>query len=236
MVDRSNHHPQSHHLEPDTSVTGNEVRPPSPTASATSHSRGEDYRERDAVELHEIETQQDNEVASSTVSISSGEDRVTTRRATSRTSQRTERSRAPRKGLVGKIQRFWSRNIVLTVSQKNNRDHFALERTFLAYIRTSVVIAMQGVLIAQLFRLQQHRSPPDQLTYYAVAIPLSIACQGIAIVVAVVGAARFWKQQNAVALGTVHAGGWELNCIGLLIALIILAIFVLSIAIMVAIE
>lgn len=96
----------------------------------------------------------------------------------------------------------------------------ALERTFLAYIRTSVIIAMQGVLIAQLFRLQQQPSPTDQLTYYEVAIPLSVTCHCIAIIVAMIGACRFWKQQNAVALGTVYAGGWELNCIGLLIALV----------------
>lgn len=96
----------------------------------------------------------------------------------------------------------------------------ALERTFLAYIRTSVVIAMQGVLIAQLFRLQQQPSPEDQLTYYEVAIPLSVTCHCIAVIVAVLGACRFWKQQNAVALGTVYAGGWELNSIALLIALV----------------
>ncbi|KAB8273244.1 hypothetical protein BDV30DRAFT_211080 [Aspergillus minisclerotigenes] len=233
MEDRSDHHLHRDD-EPVTSDTRNEPRPPSPTA--TGHSRGEDRVERDALELHEIETQLDHEFGSSTASISSGEYRITTRRTASRTSQRTEGSRAPRKGLLGKVQRFWTRNVVLTVPQKSNRDHFALERTFLAYIRTSVIIAMQGVLIAQLFRLQQQPSPTDQLTYYEVAIPLSVTCHCIAVIVAMIGACRFWKQQNAVALGTVYAGGWELNCIGLLIALIILALFVLSIVIIVELE
>ncbi|KOC14530.1 hypothetical protein AFLA70_5g008911 [Aspergillus flavus AF70] len=233
MEDRSDHHLHRDD-EPVTSNTRTEPRPPSPTA--TGHSRGEDRVERDALELHEIETQPDHELGSSTASISSGEYRITTRRTASRTSQRTERSRAPRKGLLGKVQRFWTRNVVLTVPQKSNRDHFALERTFLAYIRTSVIIAMQGVLIAQLFRLQQQPSPTDQLTYYEVAIPLSVTCHCIAVIVAMIGACRFWKQQNAVALGTVYAGGWELNCIGLLIALIILALFVLSIVIIVELE
>ncbi|OGM50933.1 hypothetical protein ABOM_000501 [Aspergillus bombycis] len=233
MGDRSDHHLHRDD-EPVTSVTDHEPRPPSPTA--TSHSRGEDRVERDALELHEIETQLDHEFSCSSPSISSGEYRITTRRTASRSSQRTERSRAPRKGLLGKVERFWTHNVVLTVPQKSNRDHFALERTFLAYIRTSVVIAMQGVLIAQLFRLQQQPSPEDRLTYYEVAIPLSVTCHCIAAIVAVIGACRFWKQQNAVALGTVHAGGWELNCIGLLIALIILALFVLSIVIIVELE
>jgi uncharacterized membrane protein YidH (DUF202 family) len=101
-----------------------------------------------------------------------------------------------------------------------SNNPLALERTFLAYIRTSVIIAMQGVLIAQLFRLQQQQSSTNDLTYYEVAIPLSVACHCVAVIVAVIGASRFWKQQNAVALGTIYAGGWEMNCIGVLIALV----------------
>ncbi|KAB8238570.1 hypothetical protein BDV23DRAFT_14652 [Aspergillus alliaceus] len=214
MVDRSDH--QTHRDDD----AANALRPPSPTAHPRGEDRGEDRGERDALELHEIETHQDIGDGTSSASISSGEYRITTRRTLSRTSQRTERSQVPRKGLAGIIQRFWTRNVVLRVPQKSNRDHFALERTFLAYIRTSVVIAMQGVLIAQLFRLQQQNSPADKLTYYEIAIPLSVACHCTAIVVAIIGASRFWKQQNAVALGTIYAGGWELNCIGLLIALV----------------
>ncbi|KAF7587034.1 hypothetical protein BBP40_007830 [Aspergillus hancockii] len=229
MIDRSDLRPPRDD-EPVTSASGNELTFPAP--AATSHSRGE----RDALELHEIETHHDDEAGTSSASISSGEYRVTPRRTVSRTSQRTQQSRAPRKGLLGNVQRFWTRNVVLTVPQKSNRDHFALERTFLAYIRTSVLLAMQGVLIAQLFRLQQQQSSTKDLTYYEVAIPLSVTCHCVAAIVAAIGASRFWKQQNAVALGTVYAGGWELNCIGILIALIVLAVFVLSIVVMVNIE
>lgn len=80
---------------------------------------------------------------------------------------------------------------------------------------------MQGVLIAQLFRLQ--RFPPQEqtgLTYFEVAVPLSVACHGIALMVAVIGASRFWRQQSAIVEGTVHAGGWELNSIGFMILLV----------------
>ena len=96
----------------------------------------------------------------------------------------------------------------------------ALERTFLAYIRTSVMVAMQGVLIAQLFRLQHMASPDLALGFYEVGVPLSVTCYGAAIIIASLGAYRFWKQQNMVALGTVYAGGWELNLIGILIGLV----------------
>ncbi|KAA8648434.1 DUF202 domain-containing protein [Aspergillus tanneri] len=181
-------------------------------------SRRDFYQEpqREALELHEIETHEDR---TSSASISSGEYRVSTHRTGSSASQRTVQSRAPRKGFAGRIERFWTRNVVLTVPQKSNRDHFALERTFLAYIRTSVILAMQGVLVAQLFRLQHLLSPNTNLGYYKVGVPLSVACHCVAIVVALMGAHRFWKQQNAIALGTVYSGGWELNCIGVLIGL-----------------
>ncbi|KAL2813459.1 hypothetical protein BDW59DRAFT_31168 [Aspergillus cavernicola] len=163
----------------------------------------------DFLELHEIETQHEDE---SIGSLSSGEYRIVTRRTVSRASQS---SRLPREGVLGSIQRFWTRNVVLTVQQKRNRDHFALERTFLAYIRTSVVLAMQGVFIAQLFRLQSV-STIKGLGYHEVGVPLSVTCHGAAILTAALGAHRFWKQQGAIALGMVYAGGWELNVIGFL--------------------
>ena len=84
------------------------------------------------------------------------------------------------------------------------------------------MIAMQGVLIAQLFRLQ--RVPPEKtgskIGFYEVGIPLSVSCHGVALIVAVVGAYRFWKQQNAVSKGKVYAGGWEMILIGILVALV----------------
>lgn len=193
--------------------------------------RNEAHLDPDNLELHEIETQQDDD---SGVSISSGEYRITTRRTVSRTStSQTQRPR--REGLLGRIQRFWTRHVVLTVAQKKNRDYFALERTFLAYIRTSVILAMQGVLIAQLFRLQFAGSSKG-LGYHEVGVPLSVTCHCAAIVTAILGAHRFWKQQSAIALGTVYAGGWELNCIGFLTTAITVVTFVLSILITVTIS
>ncbi|KXG54632.1 protein of unknown function DUF202 [Penicillium griseofulvum] len=188
--------------------------------------------DREALELHSIQTQEDNELDYSTASASSGDEQhMPTRRTPSRADSR--RSRAPRKGLWGRICRFWGRNVILTVPQKSNRDYFALERTFLAYIRTSTVIAMQGVLVAQLFRLQQSLTKFDHLSFYEVAIPLSVACHAVAIVVALIGAFRFWRQQNAIARGKVYAGGWELNSVGILLFAVIVATLVLTVIILV---
>ncbi|KAI9369662.1 hypothetical protein BJX61DRAFT_549445 [Aspergillus egyptiacus] len=208
MVEESPDPPQPHPVGTDR------PRPESSShASTAAHSSSRcnsDDWDQDVLELHQIETQLDDE---STWSLSSGESRITPHRTVSRVSQS---NRPPREGFVGRIQRFWRRNVVLTVPQKNNRDHFALERTFLAYIRTSVILAMQGVLIAQLFRLQSPASSGG-LGYHEVGVPLSMTCHAAAIVIALLGAHRFWRQQHAVALGTVYAGGWEMNCIGLLV-------------------
>lgn len=109
----------------------------------------------------------------------------------------------------------------ILISSNTNYLQTALERTLLAYIRTSVVIAMQGVLIAQLFRLQQ---PSDRLKFYVAGKPLAVTCHCVAILVALIGAYRFWRQQGAISAGKVHAGGWELNAVGILICAVSMGI------------
>ncbi|CAG8945936.1 unnamed protein product [Penicillium salamii] len=202
-----------------------------------SRDRGVSEDPREALELQEIQTREDNELNESTASASSGDEyRVVTRRTTSRIAARAEARRQARKGAWGKLTRFWTHHVTLTVPHKSNRDYFALERTFLAYIRTSVVIAQQGVLIAQLFRLQTAEALADKLGFHQVGVPLSVTCHGVAILVALVGAFRFWRQQGAIARNKIHAGGWELNSVGILLGCIILTTLVISIAIIVEID
>ncbi|KAJ5502988.1 hypothetical protein N7463_005862 [Penicillium fimorum] len=228
--------------------------PPNPILgdSGPTPARDTGNDDREALELHAIQTQEDNELDYSTPSASSGDEHhIPTRRTPSRADSRT--SRKVRKGLWGWICRFWGRHVTLTVPQKSNRDYFgtshcghvasnlidtfkALERTFLAYIRTSTVIAMQGVLVAQLFRLQRPSTKVDRLSFHEVGIPLSVACHGVAVIVAFVGAVRFWRQQNAIARGKVYTGGWELNSVGILIFAVIVATLVLTIIILIQID
>jgi hypothetical protein len=73
------------------------------------------------------------------------------------------------------------------------------------------------VLIAQLFRLQAAEALADRLGFHRVGTPLSVACHCVAIIVALVGAYRFWRQQNAISRGRIYAGGWELNSVGILL-------------------
>jgi hypothetical protein len=93
-----------------------DARPPSPRDRESDR---EDDRE--AIELREIQTQEDHELDYSLASASSGEEYRVARRTTSRRSVR--RPRVQRKGGWQKICRFWTHNVTLTVPQKSNRDH-----------------------------------------------------------------------------------------------------------------
>ena len=101
--------------------------------------------------------------------------------------------------------------------------HFSLianERTFLGYLRTSLALAMLGVVIAQLYRLQHSPSPDRYLGYYVLSKPISCIFHASAICVAILGSVRFFRQQHAMATGTIITGGWELMIIGVYILLV----------------
>ncbi|OQE07065.1 hypothetical protein PENVUL_c015G09115 [Penicillium vulpinum] len=194
----------------------------------------------EAHELQQLQTHEDNELDYSTPSASSGDEyRVVTRRTTSRAlalRADAQRRRQARKGPWGKLIRIWTHNVTLTVPHKSSRDYFALERTFLAYIRTSIAVTQQGVLIAQLFRLQAADALADRLGFRQVGTPLSVACYCVAILVALVGAYRFWRQQSAIARGKIYAGGWELNTVGILMGCITLTVLIVSTAIIIELD
>lgn len=83
------------------------------------------------LELHEIQTHEDEQLDLSDPSASSGDEYVVPRRTPSRSSRASRGSRASRetrhrKGLWGRIYRFWTRHVMLTVPQKSNRDHFGM--------------------------------------------------------------------------------------------------------------
>ncbi|KAL0257498.1 hypothetical protein SLS55_008312 [Diplodia seriata] len=85
-----------------------------------------------------------------------------------------------------------------------------LERTFLGYLRTSIALSMTGVMIAQLMRLQHAPNPDPHYGYHALGKPLAAVFIIAAIAMVILGAFRFWRQQNAIVRGKVFAGGWEI--------------------------
>ncbi|KAL9045987.1 MAG: hypothetical protein Q9214_001070 [Letrouitia sp. 1 TL-2023] len=89
------------------------------------------------------------------------------------------------------------------------RDHLALERTFLAWLRTSLAFASIGIAITQLFRLNTTISeregytpanPQNTFHLRQVGKPLGATFLGIAIVVLLVGGRRYFESQTMAAL------------------------------------
>jgi len=104
---------------------------------------------------------------------------------------------------------WWNMHVSVKVDVKHRRDHLALERTFLGYLRTSLALSMTGVIIAQMFRLQRSPTPSTKFGYFVSGEPLAACFIASAIVVLLIGAIRFWRQQGAMTRGKVWAGGWE---------------------------
>ena len=100
----------------------------------------------------------------------------------------------------------------------------ANERTYLSYLRTSSALAQLGIVVAQLFRLQERLNPAAAGAaadaFFHMAIPVGGTCIGFAVVISLAGGFRFWRQQNALARGKCHAGGWEPQTVGVLATLV----------------
>ena len=79
---------------------------------------------------------------------------------------------------------------------------------------------MLGIVIAQLFRLQHTLDPTNTFGLSVVGARFAAACNAAAVIVVLLGAYRFLRQQKAIDRGKVHAGGWEVTVIGLIALLV----------------
>ena len=69
---------------------------------------------------------------------------------------------------------------------------------------------MSGVLTAQLLRLQHAPSPNPKMGFFVLGVPLAATFIVLGMLVLMIGAWRFWRQQRAMIRGKVLAGGWEI--------------------------
>ncbi|KAI4090468.1 MAG: hypothetical protein L6R37_007880 [Teloschistes peruensis] len=107
------------------------------------------------------------------------------------------------------LGKWWSYNVCPTITHdptrdsslhnRDARDYLALERTFLAHIRTANTLASLGVLLLQLFRLKEVN------TGVGLALGASTASAGMIMVI--IGAYRFFFQQQNLLRGEVVVGG-----------------------------
>jgi uncharacterized membrane protein YidH (DUF202 family) len=124
------------------------------------------------------------------------------------------------------VKHWWLHNIDIKLSydlagsstKDDPRDHYALERTFLAYIRTSNTFVSLGVVIAQLFLLANANR--------TTGIVLAVLVFAIAIMMAMLACARFFNQQKLLLRGRTTAGGWDVILIWASTAGLFLGLFI----------
>ncbi|SMR42181.1 unnamed protein product [Zymoseptoria tritici ST99CH_1A5] len=122
------------------------------------------------------------------------------------------------------------------------RDHLALERTFLAWLRTSLAFASIGIAVTQLFRLntsiaQPHSSSAEHTSFVAtgklrsVGKPLGATFLGISILVLLLGFHRYFESQHYVIRGKFPASRGTIIIISVVAFALIVASLVVVLAV-----
>lgn len=113
---------------------------------------------------------------------------------------------------------------------------FTVERTFLAWLRTSLAFASIGVAVTQLFRLNTTISDgnkdSENATLRRLGKPLGSAFLGISILTLLLGARRYFHGQEWVIKGKFPASRGTI----ILIALVALAIMLVSLVVVIVIH
>ncbi|GAB1731385.1 hypothetical protein NU195Hw_g5867t1 [Hortaea werneckii] len=134
------------------------------------------------------------------------------------------------------------------------RDHLALERTFLAWLRTSLSFASIGIAVTQLFRLntsladskstssassslssdqlrQQAISIADQDRLIQVGKPLGATFLGISILILLLGFHRYFESQHYVVRGKFPASRGSIILVSLVACGLIVASLIVVVAV-----
>ncbi|PVH85866.1 hypothetical protein DL98DRAFT_408585 [Cadophora sp. DSE1049] len=117
------------------------------------------------------------------------------------------------------------------------RDHLALERTFLAWLRTSLAFASIGIAITQLFRLNTTSaagaSDADPYQHLRqMGKPLGATFLAISIVMLFVGFHRYFESQHWIIRGKFPASRGSIA----LVAFITFALMITSLVVVVVVE
>ncbi|CAJ0548560.1 Ff.00g021730.m01.CDS01 [Fusarium sp. VM40] len=141
------------------------------------------------------------------------------------TSGESKRKRKTRLG------RFWQDYVSCEVDLSASRDHLANERTFLGYLRTSVMMSMVGTMVAQLFTLHHEGYHVHGFGYFVTGKPLALTCYAFSIGTILLGAVRTWRHQQIMMRGKALVGGFEIHLLGIFSMLLILVFFSLLLGI-----
>ncbi|KAH9909331.1 hypothetical protein F4778DRAFT_716352 [Xylariomycetidae sp. FL2044] len=141
-------------------------------------------------------------------------------------------------------EKHWWRDhlgIIWSIELENKgsvaRDHLALERTFLAWLRTSLAFASIGIAITQLFRLNTSISDRQQNDHHLQTLrkmgkPLGAAFLAISILVLLLGYHRYYQGQQWVMKGKFPASRGTI----ILVSFVAFALMVVSLIVVVYVQ
>jgi len=114
-------------------------------------------------------------------------------------------------------------NPALTLENSGSvaRDHLASERTFLAYVRTSLTIASMGVALVQLFTIAGDKN--QQLTRYSRPLGATIIIVGLCTLF--LGVARYFTVQYALVVGKFPVARVSTVLVAVALCAVITAVF-----------
>ncbi len=123
-----------------------------------------------------------------------------------------------------RLQYWWTHNIRLNLehgaSGGDPRDYLALERTFLAWFRTSVSLISFGVVTTQLFILKDVDPKKGKI------LGAVMYCGGA--IVLLLGCVRYFRQQRLLTQGKALSGGWHHQVL-IIVLLVILTSLIVSV-------
>ncbi|KAJ7090590.1 hypothetical protein C8R43DRAFT_908379 [Mycena crocata] len=128
-------------------------------------------------------------------------------------------------------------SLVLENSGSVARDHLAAERTFLAYVRTSLVIASTGVALVQLFTIASNATTDNKLSFIpttrriqAWARPLGATMVVFGIVVLALGTIRYFRIQSALTKGMFPVARFTAASITFVLGAVVVVVFAILVA------
>ena len=139
------------------------------------------------------------------------------------------KTRGLRSPIPVRVRKWWACHISLVILDTSDgstggdpRDYLALERTFLAYVRTAAAVISLGVILMQLFLLKER--DPLKCSIFAVVT------SGGGIAVALIGCIRYFKQQKLLTRGRAISAGWDLVAVWATLVAMIFTIAVMLLA------
>ncbi|KAI0917565.1 hypothetical protein AcW1_007266 [Taiwanofungus camphoratus] len=147
--------------------------------------------------------------------------------STDSSDRRSQQSQRKKKRTRTRFHKVFNPALMLENAGSVARDHLASERTFLAYVRTSLAIASAGVALVQLFTI----AGTTNQAVLKYARPLGAIIIIIGLCTLVLGAIRYFLVQNALLRGMYPAARMSALWLTFALSAIIVVVFAVLLAV-----